>query len=85
MKVKNNKIVEATESELFDYYIKRGFDDLMPFDTYIESCKRNGTKIVEPKAQTTIGEIDFIANAWNNLDTEAKEEVIRVLMTQKSK
>ena len=47
MKVKNGKIVEATESELFKLYLSRGFDDIMSFSDYKSQCVRFGTKIVE--------------------------------------
>ena len=47
MTVKNGKIVKATEDELFEYYLNRGFDDIMPFTTYKESCVESGTQIIE--------------------------------------
>ena len=34
MKIENGKIVEATENELFDLYLKRGMDDIMDFNEY---------------------------------------------------
>ena len=51
MKVKNNKIVEATEAELFHYYLSRGFDDVMDFNTYKRSCQNNGTNIIGKDAE----------------------------------
>ena len=45
MKIVNNKIVEATENELFDVYLKRGFDEIMSFPDYVEACKSRGTKV----------------------------------------
>lgn len=47
MKVKNEKIIEATEAELFDYYLKRGYDDLFSFEYYKHRCIELGTKIIE--------------------------------------
>lgn len=47
MKIKDGKIVEATESELFDYYISRGFDDIMSFKFYMERCESLGTVITK--------------------------------------
>lgn len=34
MKVKNGKIVEITENELFSLYLEREMDDLMDFHEY---------------------------------------------------
>ena len=31
--------------ELYDYYISRGFDDVMSFDEYMSRCKELGTKL----------------------------------------
>lgn len=47
MKIENNKIVEATENELFDNWLKSGLDDIIPFDTYLWKCEKNGTKIIK--------------------------------------
>ena len=47
MKIKNGKIAEATESELFDYYLSRGFDDIMSFTDYMKRCESHGTVITE--------------------------------------
>lgn len=46
MKIKNGKIVQATEEELFAHYLKSGFDDIMPFTDYKDRCAALGTKIV---------------------------------------
>lgn len=47
MKVKNGKIIEATESELFENYLKLGFDDIFDFYTYKTRCEASGVKIIE--------------------------------------
>lgn len=47
MKVKNGKIIEATESELFGNYLKLGFDDIFDFYTYKRRCEDSGLKIIE--------------------------------------
>ena len=49
MKIENNMIVEATETELFCEWLKREFDDIMSFTQYKESMKRTGVKIIENK------------------------------------
>lgn len=45
MKIRDGKIVEATENELFDVYLKKGLDDIMPFDFFMMRCKKLGTEI----------------------------------------
>lgn len=47
MKVENGKIVEATESELFDYYLTREWDDIMSFPDYLEKMKSAGVEVVK--------------------------------------
>ena len=49
MKAENGKIIEATEEELFEVYLKRGYDDLFSFDFYIQRCKELGTSIIKSK------------------------------------
>ena len=46
MLVEDGKIKMAIEDELYDYYISRGFDDVMSFDEYMSRCKELGTKLV---------------------------------------
>ena len=45
MILENNKIVEATENELFGYYLSRGYDDVMDFHTFKQGCQKGGTRI----------------------------------------
>lgn len=47
MKVENSKIIEATKEELFEVYLKRGYDDLFSFDFYIQRRKELGTNIIK--------------------------------------
>lgn len=47
MKIKDGKIAEATEAELFEHYLKSEFDDLMPFAEYKKQFIKLGTKIIE--------------------------------------
>lgn len=47
MKVEKKKIVEITESELFDLYLKRGMDEIMSFPDYKWSMERAGTKVTK--------------------------------------
>ena len=42
MKIVDNKIIEATEDELFDLYLKRGMDDIMDFNEYELKMERAG-------------------------------------------
>lgn len=45
MKVSDAKIVEITESELFDLWLERGMDDIMSFPEYI-NCFRSAGCVV---------------------------------------
>jgi len=47
MKIINNKIVEATQDELFSVYLKQGFDDIYSFPDYISRMLNVGVKITE--------------------------------------
>ena len=47
MKIKNGKIVEATESELYDYYLTREWFEVYSFPHYKRLCKELGAKIVD--------------------------------------
>lgn len=47
MKVKNGKIVECTDNELFNWYLKNNWDDLYSYPDYKEKCIQHGTKITE--------------------------------------
>ena len=46
MKIEDGKIVEATENELFDYYLTRCWDDIMSFPEFLERMKRSGCKVL---------------------------------------
>ena len=45
MIIKDNKIIECTESELFEYYLTNCFDDLFSFSRFKELLIKKGTKI----------------------------------------
>ena len=47
MKVENNKIVEATEEELFEYYLQHNYDDIMTFSDFMYSIRKAGVKIAD--------------------------------------
>ena len=46
MIIKDNKIVEITEEELFNVYLRRGYDDLWSFTDYAKFCEFCGTHII---------------------------------------
>lgn len=46
MIIENGKIVECTDAELFDYWLKR-FDDAIPYESFKYGCTANGVRIVE--------------------------------------
>lgn len=47
MKIENNKIIEATELELYDFYLTRDWDELYSFPEYKRLCEEQGTKIIK--------------------------------------
>ena len=47
MKIQNSKIVEATENELYDYYLTRGWCDVYDFPPYKRLCKEQGTIVTD--------------------------------------
>ena len=47
MKIENGKIVEATELELYDYYLAREWFEVYSFPHYKRLCKELGEKIVD--------------------------------------
>lgn len=49
MKIHYGKIVEATEAELFDYYVKSGWSEIMTYIDFKERCVKQGTKVIEDK------------------------------------
>lgn len=46
MKIENDKIVEATEDELYTYWL-RTWSDFMPYTEYRTGCISSGIKIKE--------------------------------------
>jgi hypothetical protein len=46
MTIENNKIIEATENELFDLYLKREMDDIMDFNEYKIQMEKAGCVVV---------------------------------------
>ena len=48
MKIENNKIVEATEDELYQHWLDN-FSHIYPFYAYRYALKQKGVKIVDSK------------------------------------
>lgn len=44
-------IIEATESELWEYYLKQEFDDVMPFDTFLELMRNHNVHIIKDESE----------------------------------
>lgn len=47
MKIENGKIVELTEDELFDLYLKREMNDVMGFNEYKTQMKNTGCIVID--------------------------------------
>ena len=43
---KNGFIINATEDELFDVYLKNNWDDVMDFNEFMRRVENNGTEII---------------------------------------
>lgn len=46
MEIESGKIVEATENELFNYYLKRDLDEIYSFPDYLNKMKTCGVNII---------------------------------------
>lgn len=51
MIVKNNIIVECTEDEIYEYWLKI-WSDFIDFDTYLRKCESMGTKIIKKESKS---------------------------------
>ena len=49
MKIDNGKIVEATEDELFEYYLKHDMDVCFAFQEYLIAMRKAGVKIADKR------------------------------------
>jgi len=47
MIIENNRIVECTEPELMEYYLTRGYDDIMSFLDFKREFRDAGCIIME--------------------------------------
>lgn len=46
MKIKNSKIIECTQLELYDYWLKQ-WSDIFSFTEYMERVQELGTKVTD--------------------------------------
>lgn len=51
MKIKNGKIIQATEQELFNIYLKSDYDEILSFPDYKRRCIELGTKIIDSEGE----------------------------------
>lgn len=47
MEIVNGKITQATQSELYSYYLTREIDDVLSFQDYLRQMKECGTVIIK--------------------------------------
>ncbi len=50
MKIADGKIIEATEDELFSFYLERDWDEIMAFPDFLSRCMESGTVIKQEDA-----------------------------------
>jgi hypothetical protein len=48
MIIKNGKITETTEEELYSYWLKQ-WSDLMPFDEYMRRMENLGVNVIKKR------------------------------------
>jgi hypothetical protein len=46
MKIENDKIIQATEDELYSYWLSRGWDDVYSFHEYMQRMKDAGCEVI---------------------------------------
>lgn len=47
MVIRDGIIIRASTAALMGYYLRQGFDDIGPFDWFVELCREAGTEIVD--------------------------------------
>lgn len=52
MKIENNKIIEATENELFSLYLKSNWSDFIDFYEYMRRMEKTGVKITDKEKKS---------------------------------
>lgn len=58
MIVHKGYIIEATENELWKYYLKHEFDDVMPFGTFLELMRNRNVHIIKDEAEAIAATIE---------------------------
>lgn len=74
MKIERNKIIEATEAELMERYLKEWYDDIYSFREYLRLMVEAGVKIVEMKQ---VPEWEACVNAIEQAQKEAHNQAKR--------
>lgn len=65
MKIEDGKIIEASEGELYGYYLERHIDDMgYSFEEYKNACVRKGVKLVGGERCSSCGK------TWKASDME---------------
>ena len=52
LKIENDKIISATEDELYSHYLSGGWDDIYPFDIYVCTMINSGVEIIKKESST---------------------------------
>jgi len=47
MKIENGKITRATEAELYEYWLRSDWCEIMCFKEYMRRCSEAGTEIIQ--------------------------------------
>lgn len=57
MKIENEKIIQATEDELYSYWLSRGWYDIYSFPEYMQRMKDAGCEVIAEMPQTVFDHI----------------------------
>ena len=75
MKIRKGKIVETKESELFAYYLKRGYDNIYDFPEYLDKMKALGVTVIEePEDNNAKGEPHMDGEIIKGLEANIKSQ-----------
>lgn len=73
MKIENDKIIQATEDELYSYWLSRDLDDVYSFPEYMQRMKEAGCEVIAEIPPPTLFETITVSP-----EVLAKSSVYRV-------
>jgi hypothetical protein len=80
MKIKNNKIIECYENELYKRYLEQQMDDVMDFNNYKSNMVDHGVKIIEDEIEDEI-EVPY-DNSYDNTISNRRFEIVKKIRSK---